>query len=254
MQSSLTQKYLLIILIAIITVISFLYLIRPIADPDFFWHLKSGQWITEHGDLSLQIFKSFNDYSIVLYWFIMLLTSIALIVNFKKTDVTDVVLFAGTGFFSFMHVRYIPFFLIASLPVIGKTFSKQNLIGTAKVVLIPSAIIAAMFFAVDETGNIKNIRTGKWIDENRYPVKAADFIITSNFSGNMYNHYNWGGYLIWRLAPDRKVFIDGRFLDEKIYLQSMSVNIAFSKEDEALPQWKSILESYGVNYIITPIS
>ena len=203
---------------------------------------------------SVQIFEKFNDYSILLYWFTMLLTFAALIVNFKKTDITDIALLAGTGFFSFMQVRYIPFFLIASLPVISRSFSKQNLATLAKVILIPSAVIAALFFAGDETANIKNFRTGSWIDENRYPVKSTDFIISSNIRGNMYNHYNWGGYLIWRLAPERKVFIDGRFLDDKIYMQAMTLNIAYSKEGEAVPKWKSILESYNVNYIITPIS
>lgn len=203
---------------------------------------------------SVEILEKFNDYSIVLYWFIMLLVVAALIINFKKTDITDIALLAGTGFFSFMHVRYIPFFLIASLPVIGRSFSGQKLISFAKIILIPIAIIAALFFAADETANINNLRSGSWIDENRYPVKAADFIIASNIKGNMYNHYNWGGYLIWRLTPERKVFIDGLFLDENIFMKAMTINIAYSKEGEAVAQWKAILESYNVNYIITPIS
>lgn len=203
---------------------------------------------------SIQIFKGFNDYSVILYWFIMLFALFAIIINLKNIDITEIAILAGTGYFSFMHVRYIPFFLISSLPVISRSFSKQNLATIAKVILISTSIIAAMFFASNETANIKNIRAGNWIDENRYPVKAVDFIITNNIRGNMYNHLNWGGYLIWRLSPERKVFVDGRFLDDKIYIQAMTINIAYSKEGEAVPKWKSILESYNVNYIITPIS
>jgi hypothetical protein len=37
----------------------------------------------------------------------------------------------------------------------------------------------------------------------------------------MINHYNWGGYFIWKLYPEYKVYIDGRadvygdsFMDE----------------------------------------
>jgi hypothetical protein len=28
--------------------------------------------------------------------------------------------------------------------------------------------------------------------------------------GNLYNNVAWGGYLLWRLHPPRKVFVDGR--------------------------------------------
>ena len=62
----------------------------------------------------------------------------------------------------------------------------------------------------------------------------------------MYNDINWGGYLIWRLAPERKVFIDGRNLNENIHFKAIAVENAF----EGI--WASILESYNVNYIIAP--
>ena len=42
-----------------------------------------------------------------------------------------------------------------------------------------------------------------------FPVGAAEFIEAERLPGPMYNHYNWGGYLMWRL-PDWKVSIDGR--------------------------------------------
>jgi hypothetical protein len=38
----------------------------------------------------------------------------------------------------------------------------------------------------------------------------VDFLIADQAPGNMYNLYRWGGYLIWRLYPERSVFIDGR--------------------------------------------
>jgi hypothetical protein len=42
-----------------------------------------------------------------------------------------------------------------------------------------------------------------------YPVKAAAFIEQQEYAGPLYNHFNWGGYLIWRL-PHLKVSMDGR--------------------------------------------
>jgi hypothetical protein len=45
--------------------------------------------------------------------------------------------------------------------------------------------------------------------ERLYPVAAVKFINEKNYSGPLYNHFNWGGYLIWTL-PRLPVSMDGR--------------------------------------------
>jgi len=45
--------------------------------------------------------------------------------------------------------------------------------------------------------------------ERVFPVAAAKFINEQNYSGPLYNHFNWGGYLIWNL-PSLAVSMDGR--------------------------------------------
>jgi hypothetical protein len=47
------------------------------------------------------------------------------------------------------------------------------------------------------------------IVEQRLPVKAVKFINEKDYSGPLYNHFNWGGYLIWTL-PRLLVSMDGR--------------------------------------------
>ena len=42
-----------------------------------------------------------------------------------------------------------------------------------------------------------------------YPIKAASFVEQQAYVGPLYNHFDWGGYLIWRL-PHLKVSMDGR--------------------------------------------
>ena len=43
----------------------------------------------------------------------------------------------------------------------------------------------------------------------KFPAEAAAFIEKQGYVGSIYNHYDWGGYLIWRL-PDLRVVMDGR--------------------------------------------
>lgn len=46
--------------------------------------------------------------------------------------------------------------------------------------------------------------------ETRYPMAAVSYLKTYGCGGgHLYNDYNYGGYLIWRL-PEQKVYIDGR--------------------------------------------
>ncbi|HXV81272.1 MAG TPA: hypothetical protein VEG60_15445, partial [Candidatus Binatia bacterium] len=45
--------------------------------------------------------------------------------------------------------------------------------------------------------------------ERRFPVAAVKFVNEKNYSGPLYNHFNWGGYLIWAL-PRLRVSMDGR--------------------------------------------
>ena len=46
--------------------------------------------------------------------------------------------------------------------------------------------------------------------ELNYPTSAIEWIIKNKPQGKIFNSYNWGGYLIWRLYPEYPVYIDGR--------------------------------------------
>ena len=43
-----------------------------------------------------------------------------------------------------------------------------------------------------------------------FPTAAVSYVLNHRLPGPLLNHYNWGGYLIWKLYPDYRVYIDGR--------------------------------------------
>jgi hypothetical protein len=60
-------------------------------------------------------------------------------------------------------------------------------------------------------------------EAKNYPAAAVNFLSAHQFPGPIYNRYGWGGYLIRRLYPEYRVYIDGRadvygdaFMDEAI--------------------------------------
>jgi hypothetical protein len=52
-------------------------------------------------------------------------------------------------------------------------------------------------------------KTATVVNAEQYPVEAVEFVRKHHPSGPLYNHFNWGGYLIWAL-PDYPVGLDGR--------------------------------------------
>lgn len=192
--------------------------------------------IQEYSTLLEQYYASHAPVVIV-YLVLLILTAIALVVVPKKMDLTELALLVFLGYFAFKYIRYAAFFPLAALPLLGKRLSDAAVVRYARWLLPPLALLTVITCVSPEfTTNIATARSGNWVSDRNFPEQAADFIIANNLQGNMYNPYNWGGYLIWRLAPARRVYADGRNLNVGIFQQL---------------SFPAILKKYDANYIIT---
>jgi len=124
----------------------------------------------------------------------------------------DLLLLFVAGFSSFRTGRDIWFLMLASLAVIllqdSRLHRSQRFIVPRGMLLPVTAFVAVgvvcflVFRGFSESKIQEN--TGKL-----YPVDAAGFVEQQGYTGPLYNHFDWGGYLIWRL-PHLKVSMDGR--------------------------------------------
>jgi hypothetical protein len=76
-----------------------------------------------------------------------------------------------------------------------------------------------------------------------YPEAAVQFILQEGIEGPMFNELRWGGYLIWRLWPQERVFIDGRLIEP-------AVVDAYLRVLRARPGWQELLRALGVNFLL----
>ena len=186
------------------------------------------------------------------YFAVMVLLVLLSACKPSQADLTDAVLLLFLGGAAFVHIRYAAFFAVAAIPVTGRLFSGLPAASRWGRRLLPLfAIILALVTVSKETSvNIATARTGTWVNNKLFPVEAADFIITNRLQGTMFNDYNWGGYLIWRLGPERKVFADGRNLNTDTLALVYKITFAHtSATGEKI--WKQLLQQYGVNYVVT---
>ena len=84
-------------------------------------------------------------------------------------------------------------------------------------------------------------------DENRFPIKASEFVERENLKGNLFTSDLWGGYLIYRNPGRYKVFFDGRsdmygesFVKEYSDVAALNFN------------WKDVLAKYRIAWILVP--
>jgi hypothetical protein len=98
----------------------------------------------------------------------------------------------------------------------------------------------------------------------KYPARAADFMLAHHITAPMFNTYEFGAYLIWRLWPQERVFIDGRAQSEKVYLdyqrivygvmrgpiQTDSVYQALRPQVIDGKSAEELLQEYGVDVIL----
>jgi len=78
------------------------------------------------------------------------------------------------------------------------------------------------------------------------PVGATDWIEAHEPQGKMFNHYNWGGYLIYRLWPEYLVFVDGR-----TDLYGDEILRDYVEIQRGGPEAVSLLDEYGVSFVVT---
>ena len=80
-----------------------------------------------------------------------------------------------------------------------------------------------------------------------FPVEAVSWLEANPQSGNVFNHFTWGGYLLYRLYPAQKVFIDGQtdFYGEALTREYVTVTTLN-------PGWEDILNKYKVEWALIP--
>src|SRR5690606_33015297 len=82
-----------------------------------------------------------------------------------------------------------------------------------------------------------------------YPYEAVQEFKAIQESKRIFNHYTWGGYLVWK-APEHLIYIDGR-MDN---YQNGKLLQDFAEIESLSDGWKSRLESIDADLVLLPSS
>jgi hypothetical protein len=180
---------------------------------------------------------NFHDIGAQAYLVLVLLFLVASTYAARKPDLTELVLplfFAVQGCLS---VRHVPLAVLALVPFTALALARGPLAAVGGRVRSSAAArwYIARRGAGEELGNTEFVLNwlvagvlafclplylhGRQADSGRgdgtqlstlLPTGAADFLEAHGLGGKLFNRYDDGGYLIYRLAPHAKVAVDGR--------------------------------------------
>jgi hypothetical protein len=203
---------------------------------------------------------------IIVFYLPLFLTVAAFVCARSKPDLTELGLFGAFGVFGLMALRNGPWFSIVAYPLFARYASDVTFPGLGRRRdVVKSAASAprhgpavptrhrtmnlimagtALFVLVLQTPWIRPAVYHTSLVQQGTPVRAMDFIAEHRLTGNIFHPQMFGDYLIWRLWPDQKSFIDGR-----VHLFGLEfVNEYFSVYHDA--NWEQVLAKWRVRYLL----
>lgn len=164
--------------------------------------------------------------------------------NLKKIE--HVVIFAFFSYMAFKHIRFCTDFAIATTPIIIKNLTQfQWRMRRWQWIFFLPLLVTIVFSAKAMMVLISEERIGLGVWTN-YPATAVNFLKEHNVRGNIFNDYNFGGYLIWHLWPDISVYIDGR--TPTIYDQDFLWLDGMAQQKKEV--WKNVADQYGIDIVL----
>lgn len=187
----------------------------------------------------------------------LLLTS--LVASRRNFGLVEVILILGFTFASLRATRQIALWTLVAAPIFAVSLNDARAAISFKRVEFVGAVLrrrarVAFALGVVAIGTLALVRANMLIANQAnaemqfFPVRAVKFIQDNGLSGPIFNRYEWGGYLIWKMYPQEKVFIDGRtdvygLTDTFFYSQ-------YSAIYNASPIWRDAMAPFNIHLVL----
>lgn len=174
--------------------------------------------IGEWQNIFVEGFTEFKIY-IVFLLLVELLSSIKSIRS--KTfsfDATKFLVLLSTLLLAILHVKHIPFAVIAFCVFVYDDFYTlfnqltNNLFNR---IAKPKNFIVYFLILIYASLNIRSKNFEPLVEPFRYPITLIEFLKINNIKGNLATDYALGSFVAYKLYPNIKIYMDGRY--EEVY-------------------------------------
>lgn len=154
---------------------------------------------------------------------ILLLVLLSLQIVQRRADWTQILTSAALAYMALKYERSLPFFALVAAPVYlnelsywsdrqqwGRFFKRPRSVLRRVGLRYGPSIIGGILIGVTVYGiwRLSPDFARQWSAQH-LPVYAVETMLEESAQPQLFNHYDWGGYLLW-YAPDYPILIDGR--------------------------------------------
>jgi hypothetical protein len=217
---------------------------------------------------------SFHHPGAILFEILILLGAVAAFRSLLRKQFVYVLLFAGWCHLALRSARHIPIFAVVTAPIAAQALAEllEALKRAPVSEWIRRAVTAFENEAADfgETDRIWRLHLTSALaflvvaallfapsppkkfqsefDSKKFPSRAVEVLRNAGPAARVFSTDSWGGYLIYRLYPSMRVFIDGRsdFYGPEFcesYIDLMGVKY----------DWQQRLDRYRVDTVLLPV-
>lgn len=164
-------------------------------------------------------------------------------IDYKALDKTKLLLMLVTFYLAFTHLKLTPFFAIVTLCFVYEDFYK--LISKLNFPKYKDKIICAIVIAMFVVAVVNNPLKGR-VNFKKYPIKEVEFLRVNKIEGNLLTNFGLGSWASYKLFPQNKIFMDGRY--EEVYYNNLVLelkNFFLVQED-----WEKVLRDYPTQILI----
>jgi hypothetical protein len=183
------------------------------------------------------------------FYIYLSLLAILLLFSWRRLDWTYLFVSLPFLYLGFSSWRHMPIFLLVSTPfwvnIVESVSGKELLRLVSRWWMLAILCVCVFLIARQQWEQVvpKTLSVEK-LAENGYPFEAVEYLKAHPQPGNMFNEYNWGGFLIWQY-PEKKVFIDGRMPSWK--KGDFRIFESFNKIMSADKDWSEGLAKYDIS-------
>ena len=229
-------------------------LFKTTVTPSFF--STTDPLLTTRKGISEWLPVAFSNPNGIAFVLIILLSFTMIIVSRKKIKLPIIITFFSFLYLATLSRRHVSLFSLSIIPLfleaeikIKSPKKQQKLFHYTKMIAVPLfALLLSYVLIISTARNFKLLESVKseraYFEAINAPIKALDYVKEKKLKGQMFNFYNWGGFLIWQ-APEYQTFMDGRIPGSKIFFEySQVINL----EDG----WEKVLDKYKVEWLLVP--
>ena len=204
----------------------------------------------------------------LLFYCPFFLTLLTFIYSRVKPDLTEALLFFGFAVAGLMSIRNGAWFSTIAYPLLARYIPHLDLAPLMPLrrykainqLFEPGApsgeeppvysrinlvmLIAAVLVLVTQSPWVRPALTGASLLAEQTPVGVADFISEKGLTGRIFHPQIFGDYLIWRLWPQQRSFVDGR-----VHLFSLDFLNQYKKAIED-PLSTDVVERWNIEYLL----